>query len=86
MPSRSVQNTPEPSFKTVDDTSHHLEASGTIGNPSISDSGVNTQTLDLDPPVEPVRRSGRARQAPQRYGDWLLNGQSFDPEKIVHWV
>ena len=46
----------------------------------------NEQASDLDPPVEPPRRSGRVRQVPNRHDDLLVHQQYVDPEKIIHWV
>ena len=36
------------------------------------------------PPPEP-RRSGRVKHPPDRYGDWLTNQQTIDPEETQIW-
>ena len=74
------------SHNTVENFSHPNETSGPQDNQNLSNTGGNEQASDLDPPAEPPRRSGRVRQAPNRYGDWLIHQQSVDPEEIIHWV
>ena len=74
------------SHNTVENFSHPNEISGPQDNLNLSNTGGNEQASDLDPPIESPRRSGRVRQAPNRYGDWLIHQQSVDPEEIIHWV
>ena len=86
IPNNLSQSPSRSTFNTREDDMNPEGASRVLDHPSIADTGDSTQTLDLGPPVEQVRRSVRTRKAPQRYGDWQMNQQSVDPEKIVHWV
>ena len=74
------------SHNIVENFSYPNETSGPQDNQNLSNTDGNEQASDLDPTVEPPRCSGRVRQAPNRYGDWLIHQQSVDTEEISHLV
>ena len=45
----------------------------------------NQNSIRVDPPVQP-RRSGRVRQPPDRYGEWVTNQRTaLNPETTQIW-
>ena len=81
-------------------SSTHLDTTGTrssnrnqnSNNQSSSSVPVDSLARSRDftnlhlatPPPEP-RRSGRVKHPPDRYGDWLMNQQTVDPEETQIW-
>ena len=62
--------------------SFQADSTGSAGQPSSVDS-IRNQSEALYQP----RRSGRNRQAPQRYGEWVLNQMFVDqPDDREYFV
>ena len=57
------------------ESSFQADSTGSVGQPSCVDSSRN-QSEELVQPQP--RKSGRNRQAPQRYGEWILNQMFVD--------